>query len=138
LRREGPFIGINCAAFPETLLESELFGFAKGAFTGADRPKQGLFEAGHGGTLFLDEIGETSLAFQVKLLRVLQESVVRPLGVAREVRVNVRIIAATNRDLGTEVELGRFRRDLFYRLNVFPIDLPPLRGRPEDVVPLVE
>jgi Nif-specific regulatory protein len=137
-RASGPFVGVNCAAFPETLLESELFGYARGAFTGADQAKRGLFEAGHGGTLFLDEIGETSLGFQVKLLRALQEGVVRPLGATREVRVDVRIVAATNRDLQAEVELGRFRRDLFYRLNVFPIDLPPLRSRPEDVVPLVE
>src|SRR6185503_11761473 len=104
-----PFVGVNCAAFPETLLESELFGYEKGAFTGAERAKRGLFEAGNGGTLFLDEIGETSLGFQVKLLRALQEGLVRPLGATREVRVDVRIIAATNRDLHTEVELGRFR-----------------------------
>ncbi len=137
-RGKRSFVAINCGAFPDTLLESELFGYARGAFTGADRTKAGLFEAAHGGTLFLDEIGETSLAFQVKLLRVLQEGVVRPLGASREIGIDVRIIAATNRDLQAEVELGRFRRDLFYRLNVFPIDVPPLRARPEDVGPLAE
>jgi len=137
-RKDGPFVGLNCAAFPETLLESELFGYDRGAFTGASRSKRGLFEVASGGTLFLDEIGETTLGFQVKLLRALQEGVVRPLGATREVSVDVRVVAATNRPLHQEVEMGHFRRDLYYRLNVFPIELPPLRSRSEDVVPLVE
>jgi Nif-specific regulatory protein len=137
-RGQQGFVAINCAAFPETLLESELFGYERGAFTGANRAKRGHFELAHGGTLFLDEIGETAFGFQVKLLRALQEGVVRPLGATREVRVDVRIIAASNRDLFQEVETGAFRRDLFYRLHVFPIHLPPLRSRVEDVVPLAE
>ncbi len=135
--RAGPFVAINCAASPETLLESELFGFERGAFTGATRPRRGHFVQANGGTLFLDEIGETSLGVQVKLLRAIQEGAVRPLGGTGEVRVDVRIVAATNRDLQQSVELGEFRRDLFYRLNVFPISLPPLRARSEDIVPLV-
>ena len=137
-RRDGPFVAVNCAAFPETLLESELFGYEKGAFTGANRTKRGLFCEASSGTLFLDEIGETPPSFQVKLLRVLQEGVVRPLGATRERKVDVRIVAASNRDLAQEVETGGFRRDLFYRLNVFPVYLPPLRGRADDVVPLAE
>jgi len=136
-RARGPFVAINCAAFPETLLESELFGHDRGAFTGASRARPGHFVSASGGTLFLDEIGETSLGFQVKLLRVLQEGVVRALGAQRETPVDVRIVAATNRELANEVESGRFRRDLYFRLNVFPISLPPLRSRAEDVVPLV-
>ena len=136
-RARGPFVAINCTAFPESLLESELFGHDRGAFTGASRTRPGHFVAASGGTLFLDEIGETSLGFQVKLLRVLQEGVVRALGAQRETRVDVRIVAATNRELAREVEVGRFRRDLYFRLNVFPISLPPLRSRTEDVVPLV-
>jgi DNA-binding NtrC family response regulator len=135
-RAAGPFVAINCAAFPETLLESELFGAERGAYTGATRTRSGCFEQAHGGTLFLDEIGETSLGFQVKLLRALQEGVVRPLGSTRELRVDVRVISATNRDLARCVEEGSFRQDLYYRLNVFPITLPPLRARVEDVVPL--
>jgi transcriptional regulator with PAS, ATPase and Fis domain len=136
-RANGPFVAINCAAFPETLLESELFGCERGAFTGATRSRAGHFVSASGGTLFLDEIGETSLGFQVKLLRALQEGTVRPLGSTEEVRVDVRILAATNRDLEHEVETGRFRRDLYYRLNVLSIAIPPLRARSEDIVPLV-
>jgi transcriptional regulator with PAS, ATPase and Fis domain len=136
-RARGPFVAINCAAFPETLLESELFGHDRGAFTGASRARPGHFVQANGGTLFLDEIGETTLGFQVKLLRALQEGKVRPLGADREQPVDARIVAATNRELESEVEHGRFRRDLFFRLNVFPISLPPLRARAEDVVPLV-
>ncbi len=136
-RAKGPFVAINCSAFPETLLESELFGYERGAFTGAHRSKRGHFEQANGGTLLLDEIGETSLGFQVKLLRALQEGSVRPLGSTREHKVDARILAATNRDLHHAVETGGFRRDLFYRLNVLPIMLPPLRARVEDVVPLI-
>ncbi|MFI5315266.1 MAG: sigma-54 interaction domain-containing protein [Myxococcota bacterium] len=136
-RARGPFVAINCAAFPETLLENELFGHDRGAFTGANRARPGHFVQANGGTLFLDEIGETTLGFQVKLLRALQEGTVRPLGAGKEQPVDVRIIAATNRELEGEVEAGRFRRDLYFRLNVFPISLPPLRARAEDVVPLV-
>jgi Nif-specific regulatory protein len=137
-RSRGPFVAINCAAFPETLLESELFGYEKGAFTGANRAKPGHFVGADGGTLFLDEIGETSLAFQAKLLRAIQEGVVRPLGATREVSVDARIVSATNRDLLHEAEAGRFRRDLYYRLHVLPISVPPLRSRTEDVLPLAE
>ncbi len=137
-RAKAAFVAINCSAFPETLLESELFGYERGAFTGAHRSKRGYFEQANGGTLLLDEIGETSLGFQVKLLRALQEGAVRPLGSTREHQINVRIVAATNRDLLHAVETGSFRRDLFYRLNVLPITLPPLRARVEDIVPLVQ
>ncbi len=132
------FVPLNCAAFPETLLESELFGYLPGAFTGATRGKRGHFEEASLGTLFLDEIGETSPAFQVKLLRALQEGRVRPLGSTRERPVDVRVIAATNRDLFAMTGAGEFRQDLYYRLHVFPIELPPLRGRVEDIVPLAE
>jgi two-component system, NtrC family, response regulator PilR len=128
-----PFITINCGAFPETLLESELFGYMKGAFTGANENRQGLFQAAHGGTLFLDEIGNMSSTMQVKLYRVLQEGKIRPLGSTEEIDVDVRVIAATNRDLEKAIAAGEFREDLFYRLSVIPIHLPPLRERREDI-----
>ncbi|HXW61471.1 MAG TPA: sigma-54 dependent transcriptional regulator [Candidatus Acidoferrales bacterium] len=132
-RSKGPFITINCGAFPETLLESELFGYIKGAFTGAQENRRGLFHAAHGGTLFMDEIGNMSVAMQVKLYRVLQEGKVRPIGSTEEVDVDVRVIAATNKDLEKEIAEGRFREDLYYRLSVIPIHLPPLRERREDI-----
>src|SRR5690606_6761697 len=137
-RREAPFVGVNCGAIPENLLESELFGHERGAFTGAERAREGLFMEADGGTLFLDEIGELPLALQVKLLRALQERTVRALGGAQEREVDVRVLAATSRDLVEEVEEGRFREDLFYRINVIHLHLPPLRSRPEDVAPLAE
>ncbi len=136
-RKDRPFLPINCTALPEGLLESELFGHVRGAFTGAHAAKRGLFEKAGGGTLFLDEIGDMSLGLQGKLLRVLQDGEVRPVGGAETTKVDVRIIAATNRDLGDAIEDGRFREDLFYRLNVIPVHIPPLRERPEDVPPLV-
>jgi two-component system response regulator PilR (NtrC family) len=132
-RAEGPFVGINCAALPDTLLESELFGHVKGAFTDARQGKKGLFEAASKGTLFLDEVGETSPPMQVKLLRVLQERRIRPVGGTEEMNVDVRVIAATNAPLETLVEKKRFREDLFYRLQVIPIRTPPLRERREDI-----
>jgi two-component system, NtrC family, response regulator PilR len=132
-RSQAPFITINCGAFPETLLESELFGYMKGAFTGANENRQGLFQAAHGGTLFMDEIGNMSLTMQVKLYRVLQEGKVRPIGSTEESDVDVRIIAATNKDFEREIAEGRFREDLYYRLSVIPILVPPLRERREDI-----
>ncbi|HEU4996435.1 MAG TPA: sigma 54-interacting transcriptional regulator [Gemmatimonadaceae bacterium] len=135
-RREGPFVDINCAALPEHLLESELFGHEKGAFTGATVAKPGLFEVANGGTIFLDEIGHLALALQGKLLRAIQERSIRPLGGTRTVSVDVRIIAATHVDLASAVQRREFREDLYYRLNVLPIALPPLRERRDDILPL--
>ncbi len=137
-RAEGPFLSINCGALPENLLESELFGHVKGSFTGAVRDKQGLFAAARGGSFFLDEVGEMPPSLQVKLLRVLQEREAIPVGAVEAIPVDVRIIAATNRDLEEEARRGRFRSDLFYRLNVICIHLPPLRERREDILLLVE
>jgi two-component system, NtrC family, response regulator PilR len=128
-----PFITINCGAFPETLLESELFGYTKGAFTGANENRRGLFQAAHGGTLFMDEIGNMNQAMQVKLYRVLQEGKVRPLGSTEEIDVDVRVIAATNKDLEKAIAAGEFREDLFYRLSVIPLHVPALRDRREDI-----
>lgn len=137
-RAEKPFISINCGAFTETLLESELFGYIKGAFTGASANRKGLFEAAHGGTIFLDEIGEMSPAMQVKLLRVLQERRVRPVGAHDEMAIDARVIAATNRNLKQMSDDGTFREDLFYRISVIPIHLPPLRERTDDIAALIE
>jgi len=133
-RANEAFVSINCGAFPETLLESELFGYVKGAFTGANTNKRGLFEMAHGGTIFLDEISETTLPMQVKLLRVLQERTIRPLGGGAETPIDVRVIAATNKDLYKLVADGQFREDLYYRLSVIPIQVPPLRDRADDIV----
>jgi two-component system response regulator PilR (NtrC family) len=137
-RSEGPFIPVNCGAIPETLIESELFGHVKGSFTGATADKEGLFEAANGGTIFLDEVGELPVAMQVKLLRVLQERRVKRVGGVQEKELDVRVVAATNRDLETEVEKGAFRQDLFYRLNVIQLRLPPLRERREDIALLAD
>jgi DNA-binding NtrC family response regulator len=137
-RRNEPFVQINCGAIPESLFEAELFGYERGAFTGAVGSKPGRFELANGGTLFLDEVGELPLSMQVKLLRVLQERTIDRVGGTRPITVDVRLIAATNADLAAEVEAGRFRHDLFYRLNVIPIHLPPLRERKEDLPILVE
>lgn len=137
-RAEKPFISINCGAFTETLLESELFGYKKGAFTGANTDRKGLFEAASSGTIFLDEIGEMSTSMQVKLLRVLQEKKVRPVGAHEEIPFDTRVIAATNRNLKEMTEDGSFREDLFYRVSVIPISIPPLRERKEDIPDLAE
>jgi DNA-binding NtrC family response regulator len=133
-----PFVPINCTAIPEGLLESELFGHVRGAFTGAHTSKTGLIEKANGGTLFLDEIGDMGAGLQSKLLRVIQDREVRPVGGTQAVKVDVRIVAATHKDLEAEIAAGRFREDLFYRLNVIPIHIPPLRERPQDIAPLVK
>ncbi|MDE6922029.1 MAG: sigma 54-interacting transcriptional regulator, partial [Oscillospiraceae bacterium] len=137
-RREGRFITVNCGAIPPSLIESELFGYEKGAFTGAARDKMGLFELADKGTLFLDEIGDLPLGMQVKLLRVLQERCIKRVGATRDIPVDVRFIAATNRDLEEMVRVKTFREDLFYRLNVVPLTIPPLRERREDIIPLAD
>ncbi len=137
-RSEGPFIEVNCAAMPDTLIESELFGHEKGAFTGANLRRRGRFEEAHGGTIFLDEVGELSPLAQAKLLRVIQERQFQPLGSTRIVKVNVRIVAATNRDLEQDAAAGRFRADLYYRLNVFPVYMPSLRERGSDIILLAD
>lgn len=136
VRQQAPFVPVNCGAIPETLMESELFGYKRGAFTGATRDKKGLFEEAEGGTIFLDEIADLPIHLQVKLLRVLEDKTTRPLGSTEPIPIDVRVIAATNKNLEEEVTRGRFREDLFYRLNVIKIVLPPLRERKEDISPL--
>jgi two-component system, NtrC family, response regulator PilR len=138
LRANAPFVSINCGAFTETLLESELFGYVKGAFTGAQANKRGLFEAAHGGTIFLDEISEMTLSMQVKLLRVLQQRAIRRVGSTEEVSIDTRVVAATNRDLAQMVEEKLFRQDLYYRVNIILLKMPPLRDRKEDIPVLAE
>ena len=137
-RKDKPFIAVNCAAIPESLLENELFGHEKGAFTGAVQSAKGLFAEAHGGTIFLDEIGDLLLSLQTKILRVLQEKQFYPVGASKPVQVDVRIITATNKDLKKEVKEGRFREDLYYRIHVIPVHMPPLREKREDIPPLVE
>ncbi len=137
-RKDEAFVQVNCAAIPEELIESELFGHEKGSFTGATEKQIGKFELAHKGTIFLDEVGDMSLRTQAKVLRVLQEGEVERIGSQKTIQVDVRVIAATNKDLEEEIEKGRFREDLFFRLSVVPIRVPPLRERPEDVPPLVE
>jgi two-component system response regulator GlrR len=137
-RAIGPFVAINCGAIPEGLLENELFGHTKGAYTGADRTKKGLLQQADGGSLFLDEISELPPPLQVKFLRVLQEREFYPLGAGQPVRVNIRLVAATNQDLQRLVSQGKFREDLYYRIHVLPIILPPLRERPADIAPLAQ
>jgi two-component system nitrogen regulation response regulator NtrX len=137
-RREGPFVEVNCAAIPSELIESELFGHMKGSFTGAVADRAGKFEQAHGGTLFLDEVGDMSLAAQAKVLRALEQGVVTRVGSSRSIDVDVRVVAATNKDLEAEIKEGHFREDLFYRLNVVPIHVPPLRERREDIPMLVK
>jgi transcriptional regulator with PAS, ATPase and Fis domain len=137
-KKDKPFIAVNCGALPDTLLESELFGYKAGAFTGAEKDKPGRFAAAEGGTIFLDEIGDVSPALQTRLLRVLQDKTYEPLGGTQPVRANVRVIAATNRDLSALLKSGTFRQDLFYRVNVVRLQLPPLRQRREDIPLLVE
>ena len=137
-RKAGPFVAINCSAIPENLLESELFGYAKGAFTGAVGSKIGLFEEANKGTLFLDEIGDLALPLQAKLLRVLQERKIKRIGENQTRDISARVICATHKDLKKEVEKGSFREDLYFRLNVIPIHMPPLRERKEDIIPLSE
>ena len=136
-RRDNPFVGINCAAIPENMLEAILFGHEKGAFTGASSPNKGIFRAADGGTLLLDEISEMPLTLQAKLLRVLQEKIVTPIGSQKDLSVDVRVIATTNRDMITEIRDGNFREDLFYRLNVFPLATSNLTERKDDIVPLI-
>jgi two-component system response regulator AtoC len=137
-RRNAPFVAVNCGAIPENLLESELFGYKRGAFTDAIADRAGLFEQANGGTLLLDEIGELPLSLQVKLLRVLQEETIRKLGDNKDLKVDVRILAATHRDIAAETAAGRFREDLFYRINVLTIRIPPLRERREDIPLLMD
>jgi DNA-binding NtrC family response regulator len=138
VRRNAPFVEFSCAAIPETLFESELFGYEKGAFTDAKTSKEGLLSVANGGTVFLDEISEVPLMVQIKFLKVLEERKIRKLGGTEDIKLDIRIISATNKDLQAEVEAGHFREDLYYRLSVFPIYLPPLRERPKDILPLVQ